>query len=299
MLFNALSGHPDLWSLYRESGSLIERYFPVTMEPGVSDVVAAADVSSTTVASLYRDIADSIGNMGARHLVLARGASAFLRTSAGRRVMRLPVVSKWRLSSLYSRMGRQRQSDTVRIVEKTPENCFRVELVRRLFPDALFVYITRDPRQSIASIYTGWTQSTEFRRFRFPTWFHLSDYSPPWWSFGLVPGWETLNGATLMEACATQWLRYNQYCRAELPQDPSKVLLVPYEDTVSSPMAVLVRLARWADLDPAPFKRFERSLPVVNTYTGPRGEKWRRLEREIGDIGPLVREEAASLGYDI
>lgn len=299
MLFNALSAHPDLWSLYRESGALIERYFPVTMEPGSSDVVESEDLNDETIRSLRQLFVDSVGNMGSRHLALSSRSSAFLRTFAGRRMMQLPGISKFRLGAIYSRAGRQRKPPVVRIVEKTPENCFRVQLLDRLFPDALFVYITRDPRQSIASIYTGWTKSTEFRRFPFPTWFRLSDYRPRWWSFGLVPDWEKLNGSTLIEVCATQWLLYNQRCRMNLPAERSRVLRLPYEETVRRPAETMQRLAEWAELDPAPFKRFEQSLPVVNTFTDPRDEKWRRLQREIGSVEPLIRGEARALGYDI
>lgn len=299
MLFNTLSGHPDLWSLYRESGALIENYFPVAMEPGASDVVTARDLNDEIVASLRHRYAESVGNMGSGHLALSSKASAFLRTRAGRWMMQIPVVSEFRLGALYSRVGRQHKPDAVRIVEKTPENCFRVQLLDRVFPDALFVFITRDPRQAIASIYRGWSQSREFRRFRFPAWFRLSDYEPKWWSFGLVPGWEQLNGGTLMEVCAKQWLLYNQHCRRDLPTDPTRVLIVTYEDAVVRPASALQKVAEWADLDPSPFERFERSLPVVNTYTDPRAEKWRNLEGQIRTVEPLIRDEARALGYQI
>lgn len=211
--------------------------------------------------------------------------------------MRLPMVSSLRLSTLYSRMGRQQRPDIVRIVEKTPENCFRVPLLQHVFPDALFVWITRDPRQSVASIYKGWTQSAEFRRFRFPPWFQLRDFEPRWWSFGLVPGWEQLHSASLMEVCAQQWLLYNRHCRNDLTAGGSRLLTVTYEEAVARPAEVLRRLASFANLAPAPFDRFARSLPVVNTFTDPAKEKWRSLEREIDAIIPLVGDEATTLGY--
>jgi Sulfotransferase family len=216
MLFNVLSGHPDLWSLYRESGAVIERQFPVTMTPGCSDVVEADQVDDTAAEAIRQSFLDSVGNMGSRHFALSNAASTFLRTPLGRRVMNVPGISKLRLAPIFSRARHHAKVDTIRMVEKTPENSFRVQLIRRVFPDAMFVYITRDPRPSIASIYTGWTKSTEFRRFRFPPDFELNEYDAGWWSFGLLPGWEKLNGSTVMEVCARQWLLYNQYCRRDL-----------------------------------------------------------------------------------
>lgn len=299
MLFNALSSHPDLWSLYRESDGIIERYFPVTMEPGASDVVEADDVSEEAAAAIRRDFVDLVGNMGSGHLVLSKGASAFLRTPIGRRAMKIPGISRLRLATIYSRARRQPKQNEIRMVEKTPENSFRVQLLKKAFPDAQFVYIVRDPRQSIASIYTGWTKSTEFRRFRFPESFHLRDHESGWWSFGLVPGWEDLNGATVMEVCAQQWVLYNRHCRRDLPPDGERTLQISYEDMVTDAPTVLRRIAEWSDLDPQPFERFDHSLPVVNTFSRPQKSKWLRLESELGSIAPLVREEAAALGYEL
>jgi len=297
MLFNALSGHPDLWSLYRESGGIIEGFLPVKMTPGASDVVESDDVNEQTITAIAQVFAESVGNAGSGHFSLSRGASAFLRTRLGQEVMQLPGISKLRLASIYSRRGQKKKVDEFRIVEKTPVNCFKIQLLERVFPDAIYIYITRDPRQTIASIYTGWTESREFRRFPFPEGFELAGYEPRWWSFGLIPGWESLNGAPLMEVCARQWLLYNRFCQRDLPSDKNRTVVVAYEDLVAHPGEVLRRIAHWAGLEPSPFEQFERTLPVVNTFTDPHGEKWRNLEAEIREIEPVVRGEAAALGY--
>jgi hypothetical protein len=299
MLFNAMSSHPALWSLYRESGSLIERFFPVAMISGSSDVVEGADVDDQVASDLRRVFVQSVGNMGSSHLLISGGVSAFLRTPLGRRAMTIPGISQLRLATIFSRARSTRKFGEIRIVEKTPENCFRVQLLERLFPDALFIYIVRDPRQSISSIHTGWVQSTEFRRFQFPPTFELRDFEARWWSFGLLPDWQQLNGASVMEVCARQWVLYNQYCRRDLPLgDTARTLKVTYEDMVADAPEVLQRVAEWADLDPAPFKRFTRSLPVVNTFSNPHGDKWRSLESELANVVTVVGEEAAQLGYD-
>jgi hypothetical protein len=39
------------------------------------------------------------------------------------------------------------------VVEKSPENCFRVPYVRAVFPEAKWIHILRDGRDSVASIY--------------------------------------------------------------------------------------------------------------------------------------------------
>lgn len=299
MLFNALAGHPDLWSLYSESGPIIDRFFPSEMTPGRSDAVPASEVPDESLVALRRAFAQEVGNIGSAHLTVSNAVSSLLRTSVGRRLVRLPLISRFRLSMVYSKVGHARKDTEVRIVEKTPLNCLRVGLMDRIFPDAKYVYLTRDPRQSIASIHKAWTQSVEFRRYRFPPGFELLDYDGDWWCFGLIPGWEDLNGVPLIEVCARQWLMYNQLCQRDLPGLGDRTKRVTYEDLVSKPGAVLRELADWAELDWAPFERFGQSLPIVNTYTSPREDKWRSLEREIRSVHHLIREEAVALGYGI
>ena len=58
-------------------------------------------------------------------------------------------------------------------------------------------------------------------------------------------------------------------------------------------------IAEWSGLDRAPFEKFRDSLPVVNTFTRPQDEKWRRLEAQINSVEPLIRDEASTLGYEL
>jgi hypothetical protein len=43
--------------------------------------------------------------------------------------------------------------------------------------------------------------------------------------------------------------------------------------------------------------RYSEKLPVVNTWTKPSSDKWRRVEEEIGEVLPLVAAESERLGY--
>jgi hypothetical protein len=183
------------------------------------------------------------------------------------------------------------------MVEKTPDNCFRIQMLLKVFPDARFVYVVRDPRGSIASIHKGWTEESRFQRFELPPDFTIKGYSGKSWCFGLPPGWESLDGSTVMEICAHQWRLYNEYCHRDFPADEQRVLQVRYEEMASDPGPVLRKLARWADLDPAPLERYGDKLPVVNTWSKPSSDKWRRVEEEIEEVLPLVAAESERLGY--
>ena len=81
----------------------------------------------------------------------------------------------------------------VRMLEKTPKNALRVPFLARVFPEARFIYLHRDPRPVLASMMEAW-QSGRFRTYpNLPGWTGLP------WSLLLVPGWRDLLGRPLHE----------------------------------------------------------------------------------------------------
>ena len=61
------------------------------------------------------------------------------------------------LANLHDSHGRAvAVTDPVRLLEKTPKNALRVPFFARIFPDALFVFLWRDPRENISSIMEAW-----------------------------------------------------------------------------------------------------------------------------------------------
>lgn len=284
MLFQALSAHPDLWSLYRESQVILDPHFPVAMVPGGSAFVSAESVSDATAGALEREFFDTVGNLeGAQHAIARL----------------LPLIMRNRLSERLRRVGRQRKRPPIRIVEKTPDNCFRIQMLLRVFPDAQYVFVVRDPRGSIASVFHGWRDESRFRRYPMPSGYSLEDYQGTDWCFGLIPEWEALNGSRLIEVCARQWVSYNEYCLRDLPKGSDRVLQVRYEELSVNPGPVLEDLARWADLDPAPLRRFKEKLPVVNTWSRPSEDKWRWAADELATVTPTILPMARQLGYEL
>ena len=45
---------------------------------------------------------------------------------------------------------------SVRMLEKTPKNSLRIPFLDAIWPDGLFVYLFRDPRQTLASMIRAW-----------------------------------------------------------------------------------------------------------------------------------------------
>ena len=88
---------------------------------------------------------------------------------------------------------------TVRLLEKTPRNALRLPFLRAVFPDALFLYLWREPEESLASLIEGWQSG------RFVTYPELPQWSGLPWSYLLVPGWREMSGRPIHDIVAAQW----------------------------------------------------------------------------------------------
>src|SRR3569833_154537 len=82
-----------------------------------------------------------------------------------------------------------------RLLEKTPKYALRIPLFNRVFPDAQFVLLRRDPRENLSSILEAW------RSGRWQTYRELEGFDGPW-SLLLPPGWRHLSGRPLEDIAA-------------------------------------------------------------------------------------------------
>lgn len=283
MLFQALSTHPDLWSLYHEGQGILNRHFEVTLAEGQSPFVPGSRLDDPTATAIRHDFFNNVGNLEAGHQWASRA---------------MPLIIRDRLSGRLRRLGSATKAAPIRMVDKSPGNSYRIQVLDRVFPDGRFVHIVRDPRTAIASIYHAWTREPRFQAFDLPPGFTIHGYEGRW-CFAPLPNLSELNGLPLVDVCAAQWISYNEHCLRDLPSDPARVLRVRYEDLLSSPGTILEDLARWADIDPLPLKRFEKKLPVVNTWTKPRPDKWRRYEDQIDSVRTQLGPMGERLGYAI
>lgn len=174
----------------------------------------------------------------------------------------------------------------MRLLEKTPKNALRIPFMKQLFPDALFVYLYRDPKQVLASMIDAW-QSGKFRTYPdLPGWPGLP------WSLLLTPGWRDIAGQPLHHIVAHQWATATRIMLDDLEAlDPQCVVKVRYEDLLAGPKAVLDRVCAFCGIAQVP--HFD-DLPLSkHTLTLPDPEKWKRHEALINEIWPIVAGQAA------
>jgi hypothetical protein len=285
-LFAALSAHPDLWSLYRESNAILEGPFHPATRGWTSSALVAADLDGATRSELIHRFFDQAGNLEriplARHLPI-RGR--------GRR----------RISMTIARVSRPFKKAPIRLVEKSPKNSLRVPFMRALFPDARFVHLTRHPAANIASLYRAWLTPDRYKTYPMPQGFHIRGYDGHDWSFMLQPGWRAFDGQTLAEVCADQWRACNEmvlHDLADLATDATdRAIRIRFEELVADPAEALGQLASWAGLDPEPFSRFHSGLPVVQGSRPAAPEVRRQVRSEVDAVLDQVHEVAGLLGY--
>lgn len=175
----------------------------------------------------------------------------------------------------------------VRMLEKTPKNALRVSFLNRAFPDALFVYLYREPRDAISSIIDAWKST------RFVTYPKLPGWEGPPWSLLLIEGWRELKGKPVEEIAAEQWRQANRTILNELEMlDARRCCAVDYASLLADPEALMRRVCAFAGIGwDQPIKG-----PLPNsrhTLTPPDPGKWRKNEALLARVLPGVESIAA------
>ena len=176
-------------------------------------------------------------------------------------------------------------SPELRLLEKTPKNSLRIPFLDRLFPDASFIYLWRDPRENIASIIRAWKSG------KWKTYNGLEGFPGPW-SLLLPPGWRELRGRPLEEIAASQWSSTNRIVLEDLATlAAGRWTMLSYGDLIADPRAEVARLCAFLGigLDASLTARLSAPLPPSGfTLTAPRAGKWREDEAEVSRVLPLV-----------
>lgn len=186
-----------------------------------------------------------------------------------------------------------------RVVDKYPELIFRVDYVRAIFPDARFVFITRNGADAVPSV-VKWSERLGVRSEK-----HIDD----WWGRDDIK-WNYLRDQLILadEAYRAVWpiatadldhtnraaLEWIVTMREGLDQErrhPDAVVRVAYEALLADPPGELERLQQACGLAPD---------PVVTAYAKRRlydnpAKGWPELHPEVD---ALFRATMRTLGYE-
>jgi len=205
-----------------------------------------------------------------------------------------------------------------RIMEKTPSNVLRVRFVHKIFPEAIYLYITRNPFSCMSSNELKWHRTKTWAGLRRS----LADvplsqihcYAGDFFQHmfirkvsngGRLSVWgpryrgidRDLEEHGVLRVIARQWARCNRKAREDLAEvGNGRVFSFRYEDLIQDPPSVLRRL-----YDHCGLRCYDGLLQKAQTMIDPgRQEKWLRLDPEaLKAIMPEIQDEMAHYGYDI
>ncbi|MFC3096132.1 sulfotransferase [Alteromonas sediminis] len=173
----------------------------------------------------------------------------------------------------------ERRPEHIKLIEKTPRNAIAVPFIRRVFPDAKFIFLYREAKQNIASIAEAWERGK--RTGQFVTYRNLPDFDRDSWCFLLPRRWRTMKGQSIIDIAAFQWLAANQSIVENLSDIPSENLTsVSYQQLTSNPSHTLSRLANFCDIDLP--SQLPTSLPLSRTTVSPpNADKWKKYQSHL------------------
>ncbi len=300
LLFTILSASPELWSSYRESHFIWQSFLPDPRDPMYS-----MQLTETDFQPKHREQMEALYLARTYNSQLMAKILDWMFFNRARALMQIPfgIFSKiWStLKAIYPA--------SYRVIDKTPPNCFRISFIKRAFPEAKFIYLTRDARTNISSLIEGWRgegkrrANFQFRKFYdYNSRLNIKDYNGGVWCYTNPPGWEKFldKETSIEEIAAFQWLAAHQFAQADLEKiDPTDYMQISYESLVADTPSVISKLAEFLDI---PYQGALRALaertPMVSTLSGLDPNKWLKNKTLIQNIMPSVAEMQSKLGYE-
>lgn len=205
-----------------------------------------------------------------------------------------------------------------RVMENTPSNVLRVPFVVKIFPEAIYMFVTRNPFSCISSIELKWhrtktwagllrtladTPTTQLHYYAGEFLRHMivkkivpnkcrTIYGPRYREID-----QDLKDHGLLRVIARQWARGNRKAREDLAKlGTSRVFSFRYEDLIQDPGSVVRRIYNHCGL-----ACDDQIVRAAKEMVDPgRQQKWLRLDsEELKAIMPEIQEEMEFYGYQI
>ncbi|PKM12943.1 MAG: sulfotransferase family protein [Gammaproteobacteria bacterium HGW-Gammaproteobacteria-3] len=205
------------------------------------------------------------------------------------------VVSRY----FYTLTGKQR------IVDKNNQNSLSIPYLYRLFPDAHFVYVKRNPGDTIDSLINGWGKADEFGTWseKLPVKIAIEHGKYRRWCFFLTQGWEELSKATIQEVCAFQYQTINEAILSAKQLIPSgQWHEISYETLIEAPVDEFKKVftACHVPFDDAMTTHCQSVLDTpYNTFSAIGVGKWKNShnKEKISSVLPLIADVSHKMGY--
>lgn len=202
-----------------------------------------------------------------------------------------------RAQSLFSFY--QTTTHSARVLDKNPEIVFRVPFVNLLFPNAKFIFLTRNGWDTIHSVKI-WSEKNRIQNNgQIEDWWGLNQRKWKLMLAELLPqeslladNRETILAFTQQEyMAATEWIISMQAGLRVYHENPGKVFIIRYEDLTREPSDTLKKLVEFCELSSD-----EKFFWYAQQQLKPNPER-KQIELPSALIGPFMRT-MNDLGYN-
>ena len=319
LLFNILSEIPSLWSIGYESKDILEKYHHPSFKGWQSGALDEHDLTPTSREYILHAFEEQSASGEFWHkinilrsklrqsslygMIKRHGNTQGTSGAMSSAVPQQGLTAVRNLVRIHNQLLSFGQPRTIRLLEKTPENCLRLPFLLELFPDAQVIYLIRDGRPNVHSLMEGWRQPHAFPGYLVPDRISIPGDTRGRWAFTLIPGWRELISRPLEEVCAWQWVRCNEAVLLHLEQTCGNVpyLVLRYEKIINNPDLEFHKVADFLRLDYMQnFGSYASGLPKINVVSEPDPDKWRKKNgAAIERILPIIQPMMARLGYEM
>lgn len=197
---------------------------------------------------------------------------------------------------------------------KSSSNCYRLEFMQSLYPNAQFsfIHLTRNPAAATNGLMDGWLSHGFYSQsLAGVSVLDIKGYTKPqhpwsryWWNFDSPPGWLDYIDQPLQQVCAFQWYSANKHVLDAIESGTiSRYMVTKYEDLLHTEtlQQALIKAFEFAHLPQDAWPHgYQRPAPVM-AVNPPGARKW--LQR-AALILPAIRAAniaavAHRLDYDI
>ena len=166
-----------------------------------------------------------------------------------------------------------------RFINKCPGNSVRIEFLKEIFPDAVFIHIIRDGRAAAYSIMRS-----------------RLEHSGAYWSVK-PPDWQSLLELPLIDACALQWkMTVESILQSAKNLPRGQYMEVKYEEFVARPSEIFELAGAKCDLI-----WHGDLLQKITTGMENRNFKWQNelQDADKNTLNVLLGDSLRQLGYEV
>jgi hypothetical protein len=188
------------------------------------------------------------------------------------------------------------------VVFKTPQDCYRIGIFEKLFPNAeiKYIHLTRGFAQTLNGLMDGWLSDTGFfahdvsiikEQLNIEGYSDVKPYGSKWWKFDLPPNWRDYKDAPLHEVCLNQW----HSAHTHILNSRKQCLHIKFEDFLTNPSETANKITEYLGIKPINVD----NIPVVMSTFAPEQHRWLKRSALIHELSDRhdVKELMSELTY--